>query len=151
MGVPRPVSPGGGDVHDWGPLVDDLEQRREQALALGGEELVARQHSLGKLTVRERLDRLLDRGTWVEYGMLADSMDSAYEGRYLAADGAVTGVGEIEGRRVAVAAYDFTVLAGSMGRVGENKIRRMREFALRQRVPMIWLLDSAGARIQSGS
>ncbi|TMK59462.1 MAG: acyl-CoA carboxylase subunit beta [Actinobacteria bacterium] len=144
-----PVSPGGGDVHDWGPLVDDLSRRRERARALGGEELVARQHSLGKLTVRERLDLLLDPDTWVEYGMLADSMDAAYNGRYLAADGAVTGIGEIDGRRVAVAAYDFTVLAGSMGRVGEHKIRRMRELALRQRIPMVWLLDSAGARIQS--
>jgi len=63
----------------------------------------------------------------------------------------VTGLGAIDGRRVAVAAYDFTVLAGSMGRVGEQKIQRMRELALRQRIPMIWLLDSAGARIQSQS
>ncbi len=146
-----PSASGGGDVHDWGPLVDDLKQRRETALDMGGSELVERQHSLGKLTVRERLDLLLDPGTWVEYGLLADSMDAAYEGRFLAADGAVTGIGEIDGRRVAIAAYDFTVLAGSMGRIGENKIKRMRETALRQRIPMIWLLDSAGARIQSAS
>ena len=101
--------------------------------------------------MRERLDLLLDPGTWVEYGLLADSMDAAYEGRFLAADGAVTGVGDIDGRRVAIAAYDFTVLAGSMGRIGENKIKRMRELSLRQRIPMVWLLDSAGARIQSQS
>lgn len=144
-------APGGGEVHDWGPLVGDLERRREQSLAMGGAALVDRQHLLGKLTVRERLDLLLDAGTWIEYGLLADSMDVAYEGRFLAADAAVTGVGQIDGRRVAVAAYDFTVLAGSMGRVGEQKIKRMRELALRQRIPMIWLLDSAGARIQSGS
>jgi len=149
-GDTRP-STGGGDVHDWGPLVDDLAKRRERAHGMGGPELVERQHSLSKLTVRERLDLLVDPGTWVEYGLLADSMDAAYEGRYLAADAAVTGVGEIDGRRVAIAAYDFTVLAGSMGRVGEGKIKRMRELALRQRIPMIWLLDSAGARIQSQS
>ncbi|MEX0666187.1 MAG: acyl-CoA carboxylase subunit beta [Acidimicrobiia bacterium] len=142
---------GGGDVHDWAPLVDDLRDRREQGLAMGGDDLVKRQHSLGKLTVRERLDLLLDPGTWVEYGLLADSMDLAYKGRFLAADGAVTGVGEIDARRVAIAAYDFTVLAGSMGRIGEQKIKRMRELALRQRIPMVWLLDSAGARIQSAS
>src|SRR5436853_5144311 len=141
----------GAELHDWGPLVSDLNRRRDVGLGMGGSELVERQHSLGKLTVRERLDLLLDPGTWVEYGLLADSMDPAYTGRYLAADAAVTGVGEIEGRRVAIAAYDFTVLAGSMGRIGEQKIKRMRELALRQRLPMIWLLDSAGARIQSAS
>jgi acetyl-CoA carboxylase carboxyltransferase component len=142
---------GGGDIHDWDPLVGDLSRRREHTLEMGGPERVERQHSLGKLSVRERLDLLLDPGTWVELGMLADSMDAAYADRFLAADGAVTGIGEIDGRRVAVAAYDFTVLAGSMGRVGEVKIKRLRELAIRQRIPMVWLLDSAGARIQSES
>jgi len=142
---------GGGEKHDWGPLVGDLAQRREQALGLGGPDRVERQHSLGKLTVRERLDLLLDPGTWVEYGMLADHMDAGLGDRYLAADGAVTGIGEIDGRKVAVAAYDFTVMAGSMGTVGESKIRRMRHHAISQRIPMVWLLDSAGARIQSTS
>src|SRR5262245_39713825 len=118
---------------------------------MGGPDLVERQHSLGKLTVRERLDLLLDPGTWVEYGLLADHMDAGLGDRYLAADGAVTGVGEIDGRPVAIAAYDFTVMAGSMGTVGEDKIARVREHALRQRIPLIWLLDSAGARIQSTS
>jgi len=146
-----PVSTGGGDVHDWGPLVGDLEKRRERAEAMGGDERVERQHSLGKLAVRERLDILLDPGTWVEYGMLADHMDAGIGDRYLAADGCVTGVGDIDGRRVAVAAYDFTVMAGSMGAVGEHKVARLRELAVRQRIPMVWLLDSAGARIQSTS
>src|SRR5205807_9370658 len=82
---------------------------------------------------------------------LADHMDAGLGDRYLAADGAVTGVGEIDGRPVAIAAYDFTVMAGSMGGVGENKIARMRAHALRQRIPFVWLLDSAGARIQSTS
>ena len=118
---------------------------------MGGPDRVSRQHQLGKLTVRERLDLLIDKGSLIEYGLLADSMDPAYEERYLAADGAVTGVGRVDGRQVAVAAYDFTVLAGSMGRVGEQKIKRLRELALRERVPMIWLLDSAGARIQAQS
>ncbi|HZJ26972.1 MAG TPA: acyl-CoA carboxylase subunit beta [Acidimicrobiia bacterium] len=142
---------GGGDVHNWGPLVGDLARRREQALGLGGPERVERQRGLGKLTVRERLDLLLDVGSWVEYGMLADHMDAGLGDRYLAADGAVTGVGRIDGRLVAVAAYDFTVMAGSMGNVGEAKIRRLRHHAVSQRMPMVWLLDSAGARIQSTS
>jgi acetyl-CoA carboxylase carboxyltransferase component len=142
---------GGGDVHDWGPLVGELKERRDRALAMGGPDRVERQHSQGKLTVRKRLDLLLDPGTWVEYGMLADHMDTGLGDRYLAADGAVTGVGEVDGRRVAVAAYDFTVMAGSMGQVGERKIARLRELAVRQRIAMVWLLDSAGARIQSTS
>ncbi len=138
-------------MHDWGPLVGDLKARKDRALGMGGVDRVERQHSLDKLTVRERLDLLLDPGTWVEYGLLADHMDADLGDRYLAADGAVTGVGAIDGRPVAIAAYDFTVMAGSMGAVGEDKIARMREHALRQRIPMIWLLDSAGARIQSTS
>ena len=137
--------------HEWGPLVEDLATRRERALGMGGEQFVERQRSLGKLTVRERLELLLDPGTWIEYGMLADHMDAGLGDRYLAADGAVTGVGEIDGRLVAIAAYDFSVMAGSMGSVGENKIRRMRHHAVAQRMPMVWLLDSAGARIQSTS
>jgi acetyl-CoA carboxylase carboxyltransferase component len=147
----KPSATGGGDVHDWGPLVGDLKERRDRALGMGGPDRVERQHSLGKLTVRERLDLLVDAGTWVEYGMLADHMDPGLGDRYLAADGAVTGVGDIDGRPVAIAAYDFTVMAGSMGVTSEFKISRMRELAVRQRIPMVWLLDSAGARIQSTS
>jgi acetyl-CoA carboxylase carboxyltransferase component len=147
----RPVSHEGGDVHEWGPLVDDLAGRRERATGMGGDDLVERQHSLGKLTVRERLEMLVDPGTFVEFGMLADHMDPGMGDRYLAADGCITGVGDIDGRRVAIAAYDFTVMAGSMGAVGEDKVSRMRELALRQRIPMVWLLDSAGARISSQS
>src|SRR5829696_6479672 len=118
---------------------------------MGGPDRVERQHSLGKLTVRERIELLLDPGTFVEYGLLADHMDANLADRYLAADGAITGVGDIDGRPVALAAYDFTVMAGSMGGVGENKIARMREHSVRQRIPFVWLLDSAGARIQSTS
>src|SRR5262249_20765069 len=141
------------ELHDWKPLVEDLAGRRERALGMGGPDQIARQRSLGKTTVRERLAVLLDPGSFVEYGLLADSMDpglSSSKG-YLAADGMVAGVGEIDGRRVAVCAYDFTVLAGSMGAVGEAKTARLRDLALRQRIPVVWLLDSAGARIQATS
>ncbi|HEX9992949.1 MAG TPA: acyl-CoA carboxylase subunit beta [Acidimicrobiales bacterium] len=138
------------NLHDWKPLVEDLAARRERAAGMGGPERVARQRSLGKLPVRERLDLLVDPGTFVEYGQLADAMDPALADKgHLAADGVVTGVGEVDGRRVAVVAYDFTVMAGSMGAVGEHKTARMRELALRQRIPVVWLLDSGGARIQS--
>jgi acetyl-CoA carboxylase carboxyltransferase component len=139
------------DLHAWKPLLDDLRERKERAAAMGGSDLVARQRSQGKLPVRERLDLLVDPGSFVELGQLADSMDpelAASKG-FLAADGVITGFGTIDGRRVAVCAYDFTVMAGSMGDVGEQKTARLRELVLRQRVPLVWLLDSAGARIQS--
>jgi acetyl-CoA carboxylase carboxyltransferase component len=141
------------ELHDWKPLVEDLQQRRDAAYGMGGPERIERQRSLGKWPVRERIEELVDEGTFVEYGLLADSMDPGLQADkgYLAADGMVAGIGEIDGRRVAIMAYDFTVMAGSMGAVGEHKTARMRELALRQRIPIVWLLDSAGARIQATS
>jgi acetyl-CoA carboxylase carboxyltransferase component len=140
------------DRYNWEPLVQDLTRRRERALAMGGPERVERQRSLGKLPVRERLDRFVDPGTFVELGQLADSMDPGLADKgYLAADGCVTGIGEVNGRRVAIAAYDFTVMAGSMGAVNEGKVTRLRELVLRQRIPLVWLLDSAGARVGSST
>ncbi len=72
----------------------------------------------------------------------------AMDGKEAPADGVITGYGAVNGRLVAVAAYDFTVMAGSMGMTGEIKVGRLRELALTKRIPLIWLLDSAGARIQ---
>jgi len=140
------------NLHDWQPLLDDLAARRARSLGMGGPDKVARQRELGKLPVRERLDLLFDPGTFVEYGLHAEAMDPSLADRgHLAADGVVTGIGDVDGRRVAVIAYDFTVLAGSMGEVGERKTARMRDLVLRQRIPVVWLLDSGGARIQSTS
>ncbi len=135
-------------IRSWDDLVAELEERQARLAGMGGEERVARQHNQGKLTVRERLAILCDDGSFTEYGGLADHMDPSLGDRYLAGDGVVTGVGEIDGRRVAIAAYDFTVMGGTMGAVGEQKVARMRDVAMRQRMPMVWLLDSAGARIQ---
>ena len=114
------------DLYDWQPLVDDLERRQAQALAMGGQQQVERQRGMGKLPVRERLELLLDPGSFVELGQLADSMDPALQAQrgYLAADGMVAGIGAIDGRRVAICAYDFTVLAGSMGAIGETRLAR---------------------------
>ncbi|KAA0232885.1 MAG: Propionyl-CoA carboxylase beta chain [Acidimicrobiales bacterium] len=138
--------------HQWRPLVDDLHARRERAQEMGGAERVQRQRDLGKMPVRERLKYFLDDGSFVEFGELADSMDPGLADKgYLAADGCVTGIGTLDGRRIAVCAYDFTVMAGSMGVVNEYKVSRMRQLALRQRIPIVWLLDSAGARIQAAS
>jgi acetyl-CoA carboxylase carboxyltransferase component len=132
------------------PLAEDLAARREKIKQGGGPEKVAKQHAAGKLTARERLDLLIDEGTFVEFGIHGRPHFSqrAMEGREAPADGVVTGYGKVDGRLCAVAAYDFTVMAGSMGATGEIKVARLRELALTQRIPMVWLLDSAGARIQ---
>ena len=134
-------------------LVDDLRERRERARRGGGEEKIERQHSQDKLTARERLALLIDEGTFNELGIHGRPHFSqrSMEGKEAPADGVVTGYGKVDGRLVAVAAYDFTVMAGSMGMTGELKVARLRELALGKRIPMIWLLDSAGARIQEAS
>src|SRR5215212_1329883 len=131
-------------------LVDDLDERRERARQGGGEERIARQHDQEKLTARERLALLIDEGTFVELGVHGRPHFSqrAMEGKEAPADGVVTGYGKCDGRMIAVAAYDFTVMAGSMGMTGELKVSRLRDLALSKRMPFVWLLDSAGARIQ---
>jgi acetyl-CoA carboxylase carboxyltransferase component len=132
------------------PLAEDLRERRAQIRLGGGEAKIAAQHEQEKLTARERLDLLIDTGTFVELGIQGRPHFSqrAMDGREAPADGVITGYGKVDGRLVAVAAYDFTVMAGSMGMTGELKVTRLRELALTKRIPLIWLLDSAGARIQ---
>jgi acetyl-CoA carboxylase carboxyltransferase component len=134
-------------------LVDELHERRERARQGGGEERIERQHSQDKLTARERVALLIDEGTFSELGIHGRPHFSqrAMEGKDAPADGVITGYGKVDGRMVAVAAYDFTVMAGSMGMTGELKVARLRELALGKRIPMIWLLDSAGARIQEAA
>ena len=137
---------------NWQPLLEDLAGRKQRALEMGGAERVQRQRDLGKTTVRERIDELFDADSFVELGQLADHMDPTYASKgSFAADGCLTGIGTIDGRRVAVCAYDFTIMAGSMGQVNEQKVTRLRELVLRQRIPMVWLLDSAGARVGSST
>ena len=132
------------------PLVEELHARRRAAELGGGEERIARQHEAGKLTARERLALLMDEGTFEEMGVHAGIHYSVrgLEHKEAPADGVVTGYGKVDGRMVAVCAYDFTVMAGSMGMTGEHKVTRLRELALTKRMPFVWLLDSAGARIQ---
>jgi acetyl-CoA carboxylase carboxyltransferase component len=132
------------------PLAEDLAARRQKIKAGGGADRIEKQHAAEKLTARERLELLIDEGTFVELGIHGRPHFSqrAMDGKEAPADGVITGYGKVDGRLCAVAAYDFTVMAGSMGMTGELKVARLRELALTQRIPMIWLLDSAGARIQ---
>lgn len=132
--------------------VAELERRKAEARRMGGEDRVSRQHARGKLDVRQRVEKLFDPGTFVELGLLANNngMLPGEDDKDAPADGVVTGFGEIDGRMVCCAAYDFTVMGGSIGMVGEKKVARMRELALRERVPMVWLVDSGGARLGGG-
>ena len=132
------------------PLVEDLAARREQAMLGGGQEKIDRQHAAEKLTARERIALLVDEGTFVEQGIHGGIHYSVrgLEDKDAPADGVICGYGKVDGRMVAVCAYDFTVMAGSMGMTGETKVGRLRALALTKRIPFIWLLDSAGARIQ---
>ena len=133
--------------------VEELARRRAQKRAMGGAERVERQRKRGKLDARARLAILFDRGSFQEFGMLAASEGRLPEeeptDRPSSADGVITAVGEVDARPVAVAAYDFTVLGGSIGEVGERKVARLRELALKNRIPMVWLVDSAGARLEA--
>src|ERR687884_203940 len=114
----------------------------ERAYAGGPQRHHDKSAQQGKLPVRERIDRLIDRGSFSEDALLAN-----WEQEGLGADGVVTGTGTIEGRKVALMANDPTVKAGSWGAKTVEKILRIQEAALRHRVPMVYLVDSAGARI----
>src|SRR3712207_2813754 len=133
-----------------GPRVGDRRGRREKAMLGGGPERIERQHGKGALTARERLALLFDDGTFTELGIHAGIHFSVrgLEDKEAPADGVITAFGRADGRMVACAAYDFTVMAGSMGLSGEMKVTRLRDLALTKRLPFVWLLDSAGARIQ---
>ncbi|GBF35124.1 methylcrotonyl-CoA carboxylase carboxyl transferase subunit [Desulfocucumis palustris] len=127
-----------------------LNERKEKIMGMGGPEKIAGQHAMNKLTARERIDLLFEPGTFVEMGILAHHHSShpGMKNKETPADGVIAGYGKIDGRLACVAAYDYTVMAGSMGESGEKKVGRIRQWALKHRVPMIWLIDSAGARIQ---
>lgn len=134
------------------PRILELRQMRERATQGGGPERIERQHAKGKLTARERLDILLDPGTFNELEPFitsqGDEMGMTTDG-YLG-DGVVTGYGQIEGRTVYVYAQDFTIYGGTMSEMQSHKICRVMDLALRNGSPIIGLIDSGGARIQEG-
>ncbi len=135
-------------------LVADLEARRAQVRQMGGPEKIEKQHARGKLTARERLAKLFDDGVFFEIGAHGTQMGLAAgpDGKDKPpADAVVTGFGKVDGRMVCAAAYDFTVKGGSIGYTGEEKVTRLRQMALRGRWPIVWFIDSGGARIDPGS
>ncbi len=137
---------------DMNELVKDLEARRARVRLMGGEDKVARQHGRGKWTARERFAAFFDDGVYFEVGMHGRPMGlSSGGGDDVPADAVVCGFGKVGGRMVCSAAYDFTVKGGSIGQVGEEKVTRLRSMSLKGRWPIVWFIDSAGARIDPGS
>lgn len=123
---------------EWKETLSDLARRREHAYGMGGPERVAKHRAKGKLDARARIARLVDPGTFQEFGTLV--------GGDIAADGLVAGSGRIEGTPVMVGAEDFTTLAGSIGPGGNAKRYRLAELALRNKIPLVMLLEGAGFR-----
>lgn len=129
---------------------ENIATLQKKAREMGGVDAVRKQHLDGKLTARERVAKLFDPDTFVEQGVL-DHHQSTHpdmKNKETPADAMVAGHGQIHGRKAYVIAYDFTVMAGTLAEVNERKSTRIRKMAVQERVPLIWLVDSAGARIQ---
>ncbi len=132
--------------------LDELRKRKEEALLGGGEDRIADQHKKGKLTARERIDLLIDEGTFEEIGMLVMHRisDFGLDKQKIPGDGVVTGYGKVNGREVFVYSQDFTVFGGSLSEAHAEKICKIMDMAMKMGVPVIGLNDSGGARIQEG-
>ncbi|HEU4849288.1 MAG TPA: acyl-CoA carboxylase subunit beta [Terrimesophilobacter sp.] len=130
----------------------DLKRRYHEAVTASGEAAIEKQHKRGKKTARERIEQLLDHGTFVELDEFVRHRTHAFgmEKSRPYGDSVVTGTGTIHGRQVAVYAQDFTIFGGSLGEVAGEKIIKVMELAMKTGVPIIGMLDSGGARIQEG-
>ena len=133
-------------------IIEQLHEKREQARLGGGQRRIDAQHAKGKLTARERLELLLDPGSFEEFDMFVKhrSTDFGMEKKHFAGDGVVTGWGTINGRKTFVFAQDFTVFGGSLSKTHAEKICKVQEMAMKHGAPIIGLQDSGGARIQEG-
>ncbi len=133
-------------------ILVELERRRAEARAGGGERRVAGQHAKGKLTARERVELLVDEGSFEEFDMFVEHRvtDFGMADQKVAGDGVVTGWGEINGRLVFVFSKDFTVFGGSLSNAHAQKIVKIQRQAIKAGAPIIGLFDAGGARIQEG-
>src|ERR1700709_100923 len=133
-------------------ILDTLEERRAGAKLGGGEKRIAAQHKRGKLTARERIDLLMDHGSFEEFDMFVEhrGTDFGMEKTKIPGDGVVTGWGTVNGRTVFVFAKDFTVFGGSLSETHALKIQKIQDMAMKARAPIVGLFDAGGARIQEG-
>lgn len=146
-------APAGPSTRAIDRLLQELAERKATVAAMGGPVQIEKQHARGKLTARARIERFFDPGSFVELGMLVRSQnpDFGMHIRDTPADGVVIGHGRVAGRDTCVYATDFTILAGSAGESHAAKIASIIELAGRLRVPVVGMLDSAGARLHEGS
>jgi propionyl-CoA carboxylase beta chain len=140
------------DLHTTAGKIADLQRRRDEAVHAGSQRAVERQHAKGKMTARERIERLLDPGSFTEFDELARhrATDFGMTANRPYGDGVVTGHGTIDGRPVCVFSQDFTVFGGSLGEVYGEKIVKVMDHALKVGCPIIGINDGGGARIQEG-
>ena len=140
------------DLHTTAGKIADLQRRRDEAIHAGSQRAVERQHAKGKMTARERVERLLDPGSFTELDELARhrATDFGMTANRPYGDGVVTGFGSIDGRPVCVFSQDFTVFGGSLGEVYGEKIVKVMDHAMKVGCPIIGINDGGGARIQEG-
>lgn len=140
------------DIHTTRGKIEDLKARLDEAVHAGSARAVEKQHAKGKKTARERIEMLLDTGSFTEIDEFARhrSTNFGMEADRPYGDGVVTGYGTIDGRTVAIFSQDFTVMGGSLGEVYGQKMVKIQDFALKAGVPLIGINDSGGARIQEG-
>src|SRR5215831_12476203 len=133
-------------------ILERLEERRARARAGGGEARIEAQHKRGKLTARERLELLMDKGSFEEFDMFVEhrSAEFGMDKSRIPGDGVVTGWGTVNGRTVFVFAKDFTVFGGALSESHAQKIIKVQDMAMKARAPIIGLFDAGGARIQEG-
>jgi propionyl-CoA carboxylase beta chain len=133
-------------------VLKQLEEKRAACYLGGGKERIERQHAKGKLTARERIDLLLDEGSFEEWGLFVEhrSQDFGLEDQKIPGDGVITGYGTVNGRLVFVFSQDFTVFGGSLSEAHAEKISKIMDKAMQVGAPIIGLNDSGGARIQEG-
>jgi propionyl-CoA carboxylase beta chain len=133
-------------------ILEQLTRRRDEARLGGGQKRIDAQHKRGKLTARERIDLLLDEGSFEEFDMFVEHRctDFGMEKQKIPGDGVVTGWGTVNGRTVYLFAKDFTVFGGSLSEAHAKKITKIQDMALQNRAPIIGIFDAGGARIQEG-
>ena len=133
-------------------LIKQLEEKKNQISAQGGEKAISKQHAKGRLTARERIDLLVDPGSFEEFDMFVKTRSTYFglDKKNIPADGVVTGLATVNGRRIALYAQDFTVVGGSLGEMHALKIAKMQDMAMKLGIPFIGMNDSGGARIQEG-
>ncbi|WP_026534882.1 acyl-CoA carboxylase subunit beta [Arthrobacter sp. H14] len=140
------------DLHTTAGKIADFHNRRAESLEPVGPAPIERQHSRGKGTARERIEMLVDPGSFVEFDALAAHRSTSFgmEKKRPLGDGVVSGYGTVDGRQIAVYSQDFTVYGGSLSKANGEKIVKVQEFALRNGCPIVGINDGGGARIQEG-